>query len=157
MDKIKAILKNKEIIMYLVFGVLTTIVNYIIYFGCTKALNLNWFLANGISWVAAVTFAYITNRIWVFESKASGFWAIGREIILFVGCRIVSLGFDMGTMYICMDCFYMGNIRWEFVWWGVEIAVPIGEFIAKTIAQVIVVVSNYIFSKWIIFKKTSER
>lgn len=145
MERLKQLWKNREILLYLVFGVLTTVVNYIVYFTCTSVLQLNWSAANIFAWVTAVLFAYLTNRIWVFESKKTGIVAIIREIVLFVGCRIVSFGFDMGVMFICMDILHMQE-------WMVS-GLPAGEFAAKTLAQVIVVVSNYIFSKWIIFKK----
>lgn len=145
MDKLKQLWKNREVILYLVFGVLTTIVNYIVYFSCTSILGLDWSIANVFAWVFAVAFAYLTNRIWVFESKKTAFIAIIREIILFVGCRILSFGFDMGTMFVCMDLLHMED-------WVVN-NLPVGEFMAKTLAQGIVVISNYVFSKWIIFKK----
>lgn len=145
MNKLKQLWKNREVILYLVFGVLTTIVNYIVYFTCTSLLKLNWSIANSLAWIFAVIFAYITNRIWVFESKQTGVVQIIREIVLFIGCRILSFGFDMGTMFLCMDCLPMEQ-------WVIQ-GFPIGELVAKTIAQAVVVVSNYIFSKWIIFKK----
>ncbi len=143
-SQLKQLWKNREIMLYLVFGVLTTIVNYVVYFTCTSIIQLDWSIANIFAWVFAVMFAYITNRIWVFESKKTGVTAIVREIVLFVGCRILSFGLDMGVMFLCMDLFHMEN-------WIVG-SLPAGEFMAKTLAQVVVVVSNYIFSKWIIFK-----
>ncbi len=148
MDKLKQLWKNREVILYLVFGVLTTVVNYVVYFSCTSIFGLDWSIANIFAWIFAVTFAYLTNRIWVFESKKIGIAAIIREIVLFVGCRILSFGFDMGTMFICMDLLHMED-------WIIN-NLPVGEFIAKTLAQGIVVISNYIFSKWIIFKKEKE-
>lgn len=148
MDKLKQLWKNREVILYLIFGVLTTVVNYVVYFSCTTIFHLNWSVANVFAWIFAVTFAYITNRIWVFESKKTGVLAIIREIVLFIGCRILSFGFDMGTMFVCMDLLHMED-------WIVN-NLPVGEFLAKTLAQGIVVVSNYIFSKWIIFKKEKK-
>lgn len=129
------LLKYKEVILYLVFGVLTTLVNFIVYFICTDVLHLNYLLSNGISWVVAVLFAYFTNRKWVFESKVSGMQAILREITTFVGCRLFSGVIDMGIMFVGVD------------------VLGISDDITKLFTQVIVVVLNYIFSKLIIFRK----
>lgn len=129
------LLKYKEIIAYLFFGGLTTVVNIVVYFVCTNVLGLNYLVANAISWAAAVAFAYVTNRTWVFESKVRGFSAVLREITTFVGCRLLSGVMDMAIMFISVD------------------VIGIPDSVAKFITQVVVVVLNYIFSKLIIFRK----
>lgn len=137
--------RYKEQILYLVFGVLTTLVNYIVYFLCTAGLHIGWSPAKVAAWIAAVAFAYITNKLWVFENRDTGLKALVREIGLFIGARLLSLGFDWCAMYVCMEWAHMG----DFHLWGL----PAGEFIALTISQVIVVIMNYFFSKWLIFRK----
>ncbi|MBQ2287556.1 MAG: GtrA family protein [Lachnospiraceae bacterium] len=133
---IKKIIETyKEIISYLFFGVCTTVVNFIIYFACTNLLDMNYLLANALSWAGAVTFAYVTNRIWVFQSKNRGIRAIFKEIIAFVGCRLLSGVMDMLIMFIGVD------------------VLGIPDSITKFMTQVVVVVLNYIFSKLIIFRK----
>ena len=129
------LLKYKEIIAYLFFGGLTTVVNIVVYFICTSVLDLNYLVANAISWVVSVAFAYVTNRTWVFESKVKGFSAIMREITTFVGCRLLSGVMDMAIMFISVDM------------------IGIQDSVAKFITQIVVVVLNYIFSKLIIFRK----
>lgn len=127
-------MKYKEVISYLFFGVLTTVVNFVVYFACTDGLHINYLAATAVSWVAAVLFAYVTNRKWVFESKVRGFMPILREMAVFVGCRVFSGVMDMGFMFISVDM------------------IGISDRIAKFITQVAVVVLNYIFSKIIIFR-----
>ena len=127
-------MKYKEVISYLFFGVLTTVVNFVVYFACTDGLHINYLAATAVSWVAAVLFAYVTNRKWVFESKVSGFMPILREMAVFVGCRVFSGVMDMGIMFISVDM------------------IGISDRIAKFVTQVAVVVLNYILSKIIIFR-----
>ena len=125
----------KEIISYLFFGVCTTVVNFVIYFACTKIFGINYLLANAISWAGAVAFAYVTNLIWVFKSKTKGIRAIFKEITAFVGCRLLSGAMDMLIMFIGVDL------------------LGISDDITKLLTQVVVVVLNYVFSKLIIFRK----
>ena len=121
------------------------IVNYVIYFICTQLFHWNWSAATILSWIGAVVFAYITNKIWVFESKTTGPRQLSREIALFFSARLVTLAFDYAIMFLCIELFHMDNIIMD--------KIPVGELIAKTIAQAAVIILNYIFSKWIIFKK----
>lgn len=147
----KLIEKYKELILYVIFGVLTTIVNYAVYFGC-KALHLPYQPATVIAWIAAVAFAYITNRIWVFESKTCGAKAILKEIVLFVGARLFSLVLELIIMFIGMDLLSAGERTIILL----DKTLPLGEFITKTVAQIVIIVSNYIFSKLVIFRKKRE-
>lgn len=149
MQKIKNVLtKYKEIILYIVFGGLTTVVNYIIYFTCTEALHIGWSPATVAAWIGAVLFAYVTNRIWVFESRAKGAKAIAYEFVKFIGVRLLSLGMEWVTLKLLLDILHMDVFLWHDL--------PAGEFIAKTIAQIIVIIANYIFSKWIVFRKKTK-
>lgn len=133
----KMYFKYKEIFWYLVFGVLTTIVNIAVYFilgfifGNQGVLYLIW---NAIAWVVAVIFAYITNKKYVFESVTSDFESIMKEITAFVGCRLFSGVLDMLFMY-----FTVSIMLWN-------------DGIMKILSNFIVVVLNYVFSKLLIFK-----
>ena len=129
--------KYKEIINYLIVGVLTTVVSLGTYYACAltflnpdNALQLQ--IANIISWIAAVAFAYFTNRKFVFESKNPDML---KESSAFVGARVTTLLMDMFCMFIMVTC--MG----------------ISDKIAKLIVQVIVTVANYVLSKVLVFRK----
>ena len=136
---IKIYIKNKEVINYLIFGVLTTVVSLLVYYLLTftildanKPVELQ--IANILSWIAGVAFAYITNRKYVFESQNNN---IKKEVSSFVGARIITLIMDMLIMYIGVTIF-KGNDK-----------------VIKIISQIIVIVSNYLFSKIFVFKKNS--
>ena len=129
--------KYKEIINYLIVGVLTTVVSLAVYYICVitfldpkNAIELQ--IANVISWIAAVTFAYTTNRKFVFESKNPD---MIKEASAFVGARVVTLLMDMFCMFIMVTC--MG----------------LSDKIAKLMVQVIVIIANYVFSKIFVFRK----
>lgn len=126
--------KYKEVILYLVFGVLTTIVSFVSYYFCSDILQIHYLISNIISWVLAVAFAYVTNRIWVFESKSDNLSEVLKEMFTFVNCRLLSGVIDMGVMFLLVDALHLNDLY------------------AKLFTQVIVVVLNYIFSKLIIFK-----
>lgn len=125
---------NRETISYLVFGVLTTIVNYISYELC-KWLGIHYTVSTVIAWMLAVAFAYITNKLYVFESKSFEKAVLIREIASFVGCRLFSGLCDLGFMVVAVELIGMN------------------DSIAKLVANVFVVVINYIFSKLFIFRK----
>ena len=124
--------KCREVLMYLLFGGLTTLVNILSFFILRK-LSVSVYISNLIAWVVAVLFAFITNKLFVFESKDKS--KIGKELISFFGFRILSLGVDMGAMYLLLQ------------------VINTGEVFAKIIANVIVIILNYIFSKLFVFKK----
>lgn len=141
MQNIKQLyLKYKEIINYLVFGVLTTVVSLMVkYFllftilDVTNALELQ--IAVIISWVAACLFAYITNRIWVFESKEK---QRIKEIAKFFVARITTLLLEMLIMFVFVTALGMNNDVWVIVW--------------TIVSQIVVIIGNYIFSKLLVFK-----
>lgn len=146
MKKLKSLfLKYKEPILYVFFGGLTTLVNYIIYFSCTEGFRLGWSAATVLAWIGAVLFAYVTNRKWVFESSAIGVQAVVLEFAKFIAARLLSLGMEWITLKLLLDILHMNNYIYA--------SLPVGEFAAKTIAQVIVIIANYIFGKWVVFRK----
>ena len=129
---------NKETILYLVFGVVTTVVNYIVYYLC-RFFGIHYQICNVLAWIVAVTVAYFTNKIYVFESRSFSPAVLVREIILFAGARIFSLVCEMGFMWLTVDL--MGG----------------DDRIMKLIAAVFVVIINYVFSKLFIIKSNSNK
>lgn len=136
MTEIKNLLiKYKEQILYLFFGGCTTVVNIVVFALCSDILHMELLVSNFMAWVLAVFFAYITNKIWVFESKTETLYELVKEIGSFVFARVVTLLIDMLIMYV-----------------GVEILF-INKMIIKVLANIVVIVANYVFSKLFIFKK----
>lgn len=137
MKKIKELyIKYKEIINYLVFGGLATIVNFVSYYIAARILNIDEVVSSGISWLCSVLFAYITNKIFVFESKTETKKAFIKEMIAFFLARVLSgILCDVGTFALMVKVFNINDI------------------FAKVVTQVMVVIVNYIFSKVIIFRK----
>lgn len=131
----KLFVKYKSFIAYAVFGVFTTIVNIVVYNVCYAKLGMSNTLSNIFAWILAVTFAYLTNKVWVFDSKSWAWETLRREIPTFVSCRIATGVMDIVIMYICVDI--MG---WH-------------ALLMKMMSNVLVIILNYIFSKLIIFKK----
>ena len=129
------LLKYKDIVLYLFFGVCTTLVNVIAYCICAHPLDINTMTSTIIAWVLAVLFAYITNRNWVFQSEAHTSKDILKEIISFFGCRFATGIVDWVCMFIFVQLFCLNDI---FV---------------KVATNVLVVVLNYVASKIIIFRK----
>ena len=141
MEKIKEIYtKYKEVINYLIFGVLTTVVSlatkYLLLFTILDAENgVQLQIAVVISWIVACTFAYITNRIWVFESKSK---EVIKEAIKFYASRLATLGLEMLIMFIFVTALGLNTRMWVIVW--------------TIFAQVVIVIGNYVLSKLIVFK-----
>ena len=136
--KIKEITKKyEEIIAYLIIGALTTLVNILVYYLVTHTFlnpgdKLELQIAEIISWVVAVLFAYYTNRKYVFRRKNN---ATAKEAISFFASRLSTLLIEMVIMYI-----FVSELKFD-------------DKIIKIIAQVVVIVLNYVFSKFIVFKK----
>ncbi|MEG0180797.1 MAG: GtrA family protein [Peptostreptococcaceae bacterium] len=129
--------KYKEIILYLFFGLLTTVVSISSYYLCSEILQLHYLISNIISWIFAVIFAYVTNRIWVFESKSKGIQSVLKEIFTFINCRLLSGIIDMAVMILLVDI------------------ININDLYSKIFTQFIVVILNYLLSKLIIFKNNT--
>lgn len=137
--------KHKEVLLYLFFGVLTTAVSFLTA-GVAKFLLESAGLGKGtvstastvISWLFSVLFAYVTNRIWVFDSKASGISSIAREAAEFYGGRLLTLLVEMLIMWL-------GYYKLGINYWVTKIA-----------ANVVVIILNYIISKLVVFKTRNE-
>jgi putative flippase GtrA len=127
--------KYKDILAYLVFGVLTTAVNYLVYFPCYNWLGWSAGLSNVLAWVIAVVFAFLTNKPFVFKSHDWSWKTVWPELSKFLGCRIGSGVLETAILLLCVDMLgWNGN-----VW--------------KLITAVLVIVLNYIGSKFFVFKK----
>lgn len=137
MKKIKELYtKYKEVLNYLIFGVLSTIVNFVTYYIVARLLGIDEVISSGISWFCSVLFAYITNKIFVFESKTNSIKELIKEITTFFLARILSgILCDVGTFAIMVKVLH------------------INDMISKLVTQAMVIIVNYIFSKLIIFKK----
>ena len=97
--KIQALIKKyQELILYVICGGFTTLVNIIVYGLCADVLGIYYLVSNFIAWILSVVFAYVTNRTWVFKSRRRGFRSICREFTLFVSGRILSMLGDMLIM-----------------------------------------------------------
>ena len=152
MKKLKNLLvKYKEVIVYVIFGVLTTIVNFVAFWICQKVIgdtgNLYLF-NNAIAWIVGVAFAYITNKLFVFESKSFKPKLLVKECTQFVGARLLSFGVEELGMFIFVDLLHFE--RYVITVFNLTVD---GKMIAKIVLAVIVVIINYFFSKFIIFKK----
>ena len=143
--------KYRELIIYVIVGGLTTVVNYIIHFGL-RASNVNYYVALTAAWLGAVLFAYFANRSFVFESKAKGKAQI-KEFALFFSARLFSYGLEMLVSFIFIDLAHADRFVWQPDF--IDTTIPIGELLVKTVGQVIIVLSNYVFSKLVIFKKNA--
>jgi putative flippase GtrA len=129
-------LKYKEVINYLIFGGLATVVNFISYFVFARLIGLDEVISSGLSWLCSVLFAYITNKLFVFDSKTETAKAFLKEMISFFLARIVSGALcDVGTFALMVRVFHINDI------------------FAKIVTQVMVVIVNYFFSKLIVFRK----
>ena len=130
--------KYKEIINYMIFGGLATLVNFISYYIFARTLNVDEVISSGLSWFCAVLFAYVTNKLFVFESRKNTKKEMIKEMISFFLARILSGALcDVGTFALMVK------------------VLNINDIIAKLVTQVMVVIVNYIFSK-LIFKKENK-
>ena len=125
-------LRHKSVLLYLFFGALTTLVSIGTFELCL--LFMDALLANVPSWIAAVGFAYVTNRTWVFSSQAKGI-GIFREACTFYGGRIVTFLLEEVILYVFITLLFLPPLT------------------VKILAQVVVLVLNYVISKLIVFKK----
>ena len=133
-------LEYKEIINYLIFGVLSTVVNFASYFIFAKLFHIDEVVSSGLSWFCAVLFAYITNKIFVFESKTKTVKEFIKEMMSFFACRVLSgILCDVGTFALMVK------------------VLNINDIIAKIVTQIMVVILNFVLSKLVIFKKKSEK
>ena len=140
MNKIIGIYKKyEEIINYLIIGVLTTVISLISYYLCVFTFldpknGIELQIANIISWIISVTFAYFTNKTFVFKSKSNNKI---KECMSFYASRVATLLLDMLMMFILVT------------------SLNFNDKISKVVVQIVVIVLNYIFSKLFVFKKKS--
>ena len=150
MKTIKAlILKYKELIVYVIFGGLTTVVNLVVFTLSGMVLgDERYLISNIIAWFAAVIFAYITNKLWVFESKSWDVRVLLKEIPSFFAARVLSFLIEEAGLFVFVDLLSFKDISFKIL------SFELGEeLIAKAVLAVIVVVLNYVFSKLVIFRK----
>ncbi len=126
-------LLNRETVTYLVAGVLTTILNIVVFKGC-NLIGIQYLISNVIAWVVAVIFAFVVNKLYVFQSKSWEGAVVQKEFAAFISCRLLSLAFDMAFMVITVSYLQMN------------------EDLAKILSNFFVVVMNYVASKLFIFK-----
>ena len=150
MDKLKKLL-NRETILYIVFGVAPTVVNYIVFH---LLYNVLWhqnhsLAANAAAFVAAVIFAFVVNKLFVFESRSWDAATLKREIPSFLGARIGSFGIEEAGLFLAEKVFKLGGV----------IAITIGGTafdwitVVKIALAFVVVALNYVFCKLFVFKK----
>ena len=132
----KYYVKYKEIINYLVCGGLTTLINFITYIIFKRTMCLDEVLSSGLEWFIAVVFAYVVNKIFVFESKTKQIKSLIKECAAFISCRIISgILCDVGTFAFMVKILHIHDI------------------ISKVVTQIMVIILNYVFSKFLIFRK----
>lgn len=152
MEKIKALFKklvNRETITYVIFGVLTTLVNLVVFKGCDVLFKgEHYLISNSVAWIAAVAFAYVTNKLFVFESKSWKFDVIKKEIPSFLGARIASYFIEQAGLWFFVEILNFDEKVFDFL-----IVKLSGKITAKLIIGVIVVIINYVLSKFMIFAK----
>ena len=139
MEKIRKFTeKYWDILSYLFFGGLTTLVNFLVYFPLYNWLGCTGLFSNLIAWIVAVAFAFVTNKPFVFQSYDWSMGVVLPELTKFVGCRITSGLLETLAIFLFVDLLER-NGNW-----------------VKIIVSVLVVILNYIFSKWIVFQKKEK-
>ncbi|MBR1496226.1 MAG: GtrA family protein [Oscillospiraceae bacterium] len=126
--------KHKEALLYLFFGGLTTAFSIAVFALFNAVLGVNELVANIISWILAVAFAFFTNRIWVFSAPAEGKGSFLKQMLSFFGGRLFTLAVEEAVLFV-----FVSRLRFP----GIAV---------KTAAQVLVIVLNYVISKWIVFR-----
>lgn len=127
--------RYRSFVLYVFFGVCTTIINIAAYTLCARVFGMGTVSANVTAWIAAVAAAYITNKIWVFESRAWTTKAVIYEIVTFAACRATTGAMDVAIMYVSVDLLGFQDIM------------------MKVISNALVIVLNFLFSKLVIFKR----
>ena len=130
--------KYRELISYVFWGVATTVVNYVTYFLLTKGLQVHYLTSNIIAWMVSVLFAYFVNKLFVFQSK-TWVWRVAlRELWQMTASRLFTLGLESAILWIFVDMLHYSDT------------------IVKLAANVVVAATNYVLSKFIIFKKNQD-
>ena len=135
-DKIKELVKKYNfIILYGIFGDLTTVINIGVYGLLYSVLGVSNVLSNVVAWIVSVLFAFITNKLWVFESKSFDFNLLIKELGSFTACRLATGVLDLGIMFVGVDLLKGPAI------------------VLKIVSNIIVIILNYVMSKIFVFKK----
>lgn len=143
------IIKYKELIIYGVFGVCTTVVNFLAYKLFNVILGVDFYLvSNVVAWFVSVVFAYITNKLFVFESKSWSFKVVAKEVPSFFAARVFSFLVEETGLFLLVDVFNLKNFSLDLLGFTVS-----GNMISKVVLAFVVVVLNYFFSKFVVFKK----
>ncbi|WP_068532517.1 GtrA family protein [Paenibacillus glacialis] len=129
---------KKEVISYIIFGVLTTVINLIVYVILTKASGMDYRIATTIAWIVSIVFAFITNKKFVFGNVNNGFSVMIRELMLFVAFRALSFVLDIIVLVVLIELLQFNDL------------------ISKGITNVLVVIFNYVASKMYIFKSSKK-
>lgn len=140
-EKLQKILQkflSREVIMYVIFGVLTTLVNLIISFVLVGAFKIDGSIASAIGIISSILFAYFTNRKWVFHTKAKGFKENFNEFCKFIAGRAATMIIEF---FGCMLLFM----------------IPIPEIISKLIVSIIIIILNFFISKFFAFKQKDNK
>lgn len=140
MEKFKTMIrtlweKYSDAIPYLIFGVLTTVVNYLVYIPVYNLAGLSATVSNMVAWVAAVAFAYLTNKPFVFQSHDWSWRVVGPELAKFIGCRLGSGVAETAIIFLAVDVLHGNGNLW------------------KLLTSVLVVILNYFGSKLLVFRK----
>jgi putative flippase GtrA len=130
-----------------VFGILTTAVNYLVFLLLGTVLEINLWVTNAIAWIVSVIFAFITNKLFVFESKSTEKKKVLKESAMFFLARVFSLALEYGILLALIPLFKILLT---------DTNGKTSENTVKLIAQVLVIIANYFFSKFIIFSKKSK-
>lgn len=127
--------KYEEMVKYLIGGVMSTIVNWAVYAICSRGLCIHYMVSNAIAFIIGLIFAYVVNKVMVFESKSFHPVDVCREFFLFSFGRVASWGIETVLMYTCVEIIVMNDL------------------VAKFICLMVVTVTNYLFSKLLVFRK----
>jgi len=165
MDKIKELYrKYREIIMYIIFGVLTTVISLATYFvillvarnifGLSEndsSYNIARAIAQIMQWITGVTFAFFTNKKWVFCNEDKDRNSMIKQMSTFAASRLLTFGLD--TLIVFLTIFILTKTDYsDFKFIGTNVT---KDVIAKTLSSIFVIISNYILSKLIVFRKKS--
>lgn len=125
---------RSQAVRYVFFGGCTTLVNFVLYFIFTRFTSMNMTIANALAVFLSILFAYVVNKLFVFEHKAESFGALGREAASFIGMRLGTMAVDVA---------------------GVDLLHFLGmnDLLAKFLIQFIILVLNYLISKFVVFKE----
>ena len=138
-DTILALLrKHRELVSYVFWGVMTTVVNYVTYTLLTEAAHIYYLTSTVIAWAISVLFAYFVNKLFVFQSRDWAWQVALRELWQMVAARLFSLGLEMAIMWFFVDTLHCNHL------------------VVKLAANVVVVIVNYVLSKFIIFKQKTD-